>query len=45
MAKTQIPIKIETLKKVITEKVPSKTISENLKAFDLGLRVDKQEKQ
>jgi len=45
VAKTQIPIKIETLKRVIKEKVPSKTITENLKAFDLGLRVGKQEKQ
>ena len=34
----KLPVQIETLKQVIKENVPPKTIDANLRAFDLGLR-------
>jgi indolepyruvate ferredoxin oxidoreductase beta subunit len=37
-AKTKIPIGLETLRRVIAEKVPSRTIEVNLKAFDMGYK-------
>jgi indolepyruvate ferredoxin oxidoreductase beta subunit len=35
----KIPIKVETVKGVILEKVPAKAAEANLKAFDLGVQV------
>ena len=35
-AKTRIPIGLDTLRRIIAEKVPSRTVEVNLKAFDMG---------
>jgi len=34
----KVPVSVETLKQVVRENVPPKTIDANLSAFDLGVR-------
>lgn len=42
-AKTRLPISLDTLRRVIAEKVPSRTVEVNLKAFDMGYKVGHEE--
>ncbi len=42
-AKTRLPISLDTLRRVIAEKVPGRTVAVNLKAFDMGYKVGREE--
>ena len=42
-AKIRLPISLDTLRRVIAEKVPRRTVEVNLKAFDMGYKVGREE--